>query len=919
MTRRCLLLRSCILSGFLLLLSLPVRAEPAPGTPPILAIQFKAIQRQGEGIAAMSMKNLDGALSAYLDVASLAREVLRIYGGMRTDERAFFQPTARMASESLLATMLDASSIYCLQKKLAKAEAILNEAGLIAEKCENPLLKRQCILKLADLKWLSRNYISASLLYERLLREQEPKILSDPRWEIATRPETAPEADVLSQTTNLVEALTCWSVYIQLASLYTYINDPQNALRVYLLPGFLRLRDWLEHVADGFRISDAATPQGFLGWAAKMFPAYYHIGKGTVLHHFEQHEKALAEFASASALVGDRGFAEARFSIQTLRGATLQKTGRIGEAIELFRDSVGLTASMSAGIREMAECYACVYLADALIELKKIEEAGQWITRAEKLARLIDEPRQLWDVLFLKGRAYQSLGRLEDAREAYAESIGQVEKFRALLSLERLKRDYMATRTRVYEAMVGILLDLGRPFEALSYVERAKARAFVDLFGSMDKRRFLKPREHDRLKSAFERLEQRRMQLDDSRDEIDRQLRGVPGAPPDKRGLEFIQNVGREADELRREEDRLSVLAGSEFAAFSTVSPVPLDEIEGLIDAETVLVEYYRSLSGNVAWVFAMGEDELKTKTPGVVTLSCPDKTLNQKIFDFRNLVRAETNTCTQELRKLSQELYNILIAPIETRLVGKKRLVLVLHGALNFLPFAALENAAGQALVERFTLVHLPSANSFRFCRKKNSHKRESLLAFAFGSNCTGFLEPLPNTISEVEAVGSFFPPGKKSVISSGSMTIEEFGLKAADRDVIHLATHGVLKPSMPMESAISLGTVTMPVKDVVTLELHAVLVALSACQTALGKVYGGDEIVGLTRAFMYAGTPTVLSSLWPVADASCGLLMKAFYRRFMEGTAKDEALRAAQLELRALYPSPFHWAPFILTGDWE
>lgn len=905
--------------AFFILLSLSAQAVSAQGTHPILAMQFKAIKRQGEGIAAMSMKNLDGALSAYLDIASISRETLRIYERLEPQERELFKPTARMASESMITSKLDASSIYCQQKKFDKAEAILNEAGLMAETCDNPLIRRQCVLKLADLKWLSRNYIAAGLLYERLLREQEPEVVIDPRWCVVPASGTVPNIDLLEQTTNLTEALTCWSVYMQLASLYTYINDPKNAFRIYCLPGFLKLRDWLEHVADAFSSSDDGSPQAFLGWAAKMFPAYYHIGKGTVLQRFEQHADALAEFASASALVGNRGFAEVRFSIQSLRGATLQKIGRLDEAIGLFREAVGLTASMNTGIREMAECYACIYLADALLEKQRIDEAGPWIERAEKLARLVDEPRQLWDALFLKGRACQARGQLEAAREAFAESIEQVEKFRALLSLERLKRDYMATRTRVYEAMVRVLLDLGRPYEALSYVERARARAFVDLFGSTDKRRLLKPHEQERLKPEFEKLEQRRMQFDEFQDEIDRQLRGVPGAPSDRRGLEFIQSVGRQADELRKDEDRLFDLAGSEFAAFSTVNAVPLDEIEGLLDSETALIEYYRSPSGNVVWAFAMGADELKCKRPTVVSLSLSDQRLNQEVSAFRDLISAEVGSYTRELHVKSRELYNILVAPLESLLAGKKRLILVLHGTLHFLPFAALEDPNGRALVERFSLVHLPSANAFRFCRQKNRHKLESLLAFAFGASLVENLERLPNTIQEVEAVGALFSPDKRCVIASGSMNAEEFGLEAGERDVIHLATHGLLNPAMPMESAVMLGTEPMKVKDVVGLELHAGLVTLSACQTAMGKIYGGDEIVGLTRSFMYAGTPTVLSSLWPVADASCAELMKGFYKRLMAGSGKDEALRGAQLELRAVYPSPFHWAPFILTGDWE
>jgi len=900
-------------------ITLAADAGQVSSMPAILGIQFRAIQRMGDSVRAITAKNLDAALGASLDVASLSRDALLVYGKMSPDERNWYRSTAKMASDTLLSALLNTSSIYCQQKSFEKAEAVLNEAGLIAEMSDDRLLRRVCVLKLADFKWLSRSYVAAGLLYERLLREQEPEIIADPRWEVRPGAAGMTESDLPDRMQTLNEALTSWSVYMSLASLYTYINDPRNALRIYDLPGFVRLRKWLEHVADTIPAVDGTSPDAILGWAAKLFPAFYYIGRGGLMQQFERHADALAEFASAAALIGENGFAEVRYSLQTLRGVTLQKTGHLDDAIDLYHDSIGLTAAMTPGIREMAECYAHIYLADALIEQKKLDEAREQIVRAEKLARLIDEPRQLWDVLFLKGRAYQALGQLEEARNAYAESIEQVEKFRALLSLERLKRDYMATRTRVYEAMVQVLLELSRPYEALAYVERARARAFVDLFGGIDKKRLLKTGMHGGLEPEFERLEKRRRELDESQEEIDRQLRGVPGAPSDHRGLAFIQRMGREADELQKEEDRLYGLAGSEFADFSIVNPVPLDEIEGLIDDETVLIEYYRSPSRDTAWMFTLDSAGLKGKSPGVVALPVPDTQINAKIIAFRNLINTDTGSCTAALHLKSRELYHLLVAPAEKVLAGKKRLVLVLHGALNFLPFAALEGPDGRFLMERFRLVHLPSANSFRFCRRKNTHRRESLLAFAFGSNRTATLGPLPGTILEVDSVGALFPSEQRVLVSSGSMTVAEFAAEASEKDVIHLATHGVLDPAVPMESAILLGSTAMPVKEVAALELRAALVTLSACQTAIGKVYAGDEIVGLTRAFMYAGTPTVLSSLWPVSDVSCALLMTSFYRHYTSGEAKDEALRAAQIELLTKYPSPFHWAPFILTGDWE
>jgi CHAT domain-containing protein len=103
----------------------------------------------------------------------------------------------------------------------------------------------------------------------------------------------------------------------------------------------------------------------------------------------------------------------------------------------------------------------------------------------------------------------------------------------------------------------------------------------------------------------------------------------------------------------------------------------------------------------------------------------------------------------------------------------------------------------------------------------------------------------------------------------------------------------------------------------------LDADLVTLSACETALGQEMGGEGLVGLARAFQYAGARSVLASLWGVGDDSTAELMKRFYGHLQAGKAKDEALRAAQIDLlRGAAPGvahPFHWAPFVLIGDWR
>ena len=109
-----------------------------------------------------------------------------------------------------------------------------------------------------------------------------------------------------------------------------------------------------------------------------------------------------------------------------------------------------------------------------------------------------------------------------------------------------------------------------------------------------------------------------------------------------------------------------------------------------------------------------------------------------------------------------------------------------------------------------------------------------------------------------------------------------------------------------------------SLTVHEVYGLDLSQTdLVVLSACQTQLGAHSAGDDIVGLNRAFLYAGAPTVMASLWSVDDQSTGQLMEAFYTNLKQGLGKAEALRAAQADVRRTYPNPYYWAAFVLTGD--
>src|SRR5437016_2375566 len=185
-----------------------------------------------------------------------------------------------------------------------------------------------------------------------------------------------------------------------------------------------------------------------------------------------------------------------------------------------------------------------------------------------------------------------------------------------------------------------------------------------------------------------------------------------------------------------------------------------------------------------------------------------------------------------------------------------------------------------------------------------------------------------LPNATAEVRSIGQMFPRGSRVVVGKAA-TKTLFKRVAADYDYLHLATHGSLNRNVPSLSALELepddqNDGRLELHEIAEMKLHARLVTLSACETALGKGYftetpAGDEFVGMTRAFLGAGSHSVLASLWTVNDESTRILMVKFYKHLRQ-TGGAEALAEAQRETRQSEPRyrhPYYWAPFIMVGS--
>ncbi|MDX6404842.1 MAG: hypothetical protein QOH70_2297 [Blastocatellia bacterium] len=329
-----------------------------------------------------------------------------------------------------------------------------------------------------------------------------------------------------------------------------------------------------------------------------------------------------------------------------------------------------------------------------------------------------------------------------------------------------------------------------------------------------------------------------------------------------------------------------------------------------------------------------------------------------------------------------SNALYKAAVEPAISA-IGDKRLLIVADGALNYIPFEALVKTTDGAdysalsyLVKTNEIVYAPSASVVAAIRGANptassvAGKRILLVADPIFSSddprlkaggavqATGEarglglgLESAINDVTDSSApagglhlarlVGTRTEAEEIARIAKTSggqsdlwidLNASEDNVRSRDMNnyrVIHVATHGLLDAQRPQFTGVVLSLVGNKSNDgflrtdeIFNLRMNPSLVMLSACETGLGKEKRGEGVIGLMRAFMYAGAPTVGVSLWSVADKSTADLMTDFYKRFLgAGAPASSAMRDAQLSMISAkkYSAPFYWAPFVLVGEWK
>ncbi len=369
----------------------------------------------------------------------------------------------------------------------------------------------------------------------------------------------------------------------------------------------------------------------------------------------------------------------------------------------------------------------------------------------------------------------------------------------------------------------------------------------------------------------------------------------------------------------RRLEKKLDAAGSSALAQVETITLEELQKSE-VLDPETTLLAYAAGLDGLWAWVIDRESKEmfyLPISEEELDRLAC--LAAEQRRPGTRGV--SSLSLCQGLPGPTSTALYTQLIEPLADY-IRKKNLIIVPTGLLNHISFAALQNPRTQRyLIQDFALSLAPSATALTQLLASARVERQGN-TLILGDPTTEWRR-LAGAEHEAKEVAKLFGIEPRIGEQATEHAVHEH---AGNLNILHLAAHGEYTAENPIFSGILLGADT--VHDG-RLEMHEVwdelnlngtrLVTLSGCQTAIGETTRGDEVVGLTQAFLVAGSRAVLSTLWKVHDKASAALMVAFYRQLRGGKSVSEALQAAQLELLndQVYFEPYYWAGYTLTGD--
>jgi len=547
--------------------------------------------------------------------------------------------------------------------------------------------------------------------------------------------------------------------------------------------------------------------------------------------------------------------------------------------------------SGAAGFR-IGELESVFFLTQLHLFEKNFAEGLETAERFEIMADRYRFPfYQIW-ARYIRAQYYTQSGNTEKAVNILREAVSIPQKKGSGYMEDFLKGTVFCNIQIIYESLVELLAceaDYAGAFEA---AERAKSAVFVDLLAGRDIGR-------DAVEeSLLAELEQENIRIVSIRN----QMLGIL----DNAALGILLERLERSEEAYRAVITNIQSKNEELSSMVSILPTDLSGIQHLLDQNTTVFDYF--VADKVLYVWAVQKNGIQMEK-----IHISKEGLRSLIFSFRAAIAARDR---KKINILSQHIYDTILKPIIPHVAGD-RIGFIAHDSLYYLPFGALSNR-GQFLVDGFSIFYLPNAGVLKYAFERPLPSGMRILAFGNPDLGCGDMD-LPHAEAELEAIKKRF--GQAEVFLRREATKERVKKATGNFDIIHFATRSQFVPASPMSSSLLLAPALhdggrLTAFEILKLRFQGRIVVLSACKTVVETGSNGIETIGLNRAFLYAGSPAVISSLWNANDRATSHFMDTLYRYLEKGVGTSDALKMTQVDFVRKGYDLSVWAPFILMG---
>jgi len=571
-------------------------------------------------------------------------------------------------------------------------------------------------------------------------------------------------------------------------------------------------------------------------------------------------------------------------------------------------------------------------LAKILLAKGSAEESLDLLKQVRELSI---QPELQWQAYYHEGIVFENQSQFAKALESYRNAISIIDDMRGNLTLDEFKSLFASTKVEVYDRIIRLLLNHYDDFglsesdainKSFEYNEHSRSRAFLDMLGN----RKIEPKSVQD-QTLLEEEQLLRLKIQQITDELNVNPK--------------INRSGMlaELDQAQQVYDRLiqqMKLSNDAYATVSNIPPPTLKQIQLRLSQNEAILEYWVSEEQLMIWIVTKTRVQIKQVPIGRTDLS------RQVRLARRSISSRLSEQSSQSLTKL----YSWLIDPLVNSLIDKDHIIVIPHRTLHFLPYQALLTKSKRFLIEDFVISYAPSAGIWNFCESKTLERENKLLGMALGNEKIDGTNPLPGTKAELTHLSKIYSDFKS--LEEGEFTETSVKELSGGFNYMHMATHGVFNKRKPMYSYLLMNATDkddgrLTVDEILGLNIKSKFVTLSACETGLGELSEGDDLIGMSRAFIYAGSPQVVVSLWNVDDVTTTWLMTRFHQYVNSGTSTSASLAYAQRDLlnqnlvasgsrsvktvemdkkietiiqgrdKVTSRDPYFWAPFVVIGS--